>query len=300
MQHKVLKKYNGNKSKQFTLDEVMSYVLEPGSESEMSELEDSEDEDYVPEVAGRLEEDVELHVEREENTEASDDNEGGKAENDNNDVEHIANTNGGDADHEINDKKSSNEKRVYRWRKKEPIVFDTSLKGKELSPPPEIAAEITPLQYFKLFRDDNILEHIANHTNLYNVQQSGKSLKRNAKETEVFFGIQMNMAIVKMSQCKMYWSPEFRYKRVAMAMTLKQYDTLRKFLHANANDSRNNPENSNNKLFEVGPLLDLARNNCIKIEPEKRQTEKNSQVGVQEYGQSRSIWDRVHFFFMYG
>ena len=64
------------KSKQFTLDEVMSYVLEPGSESEMSELEDSEDEDYVPEVAGRLEEDVELHVEREENTEASDNNEG--------------------------------------------------------------------------------------------------------------------------------------------------------------------------------------------------------------------------------
>ena len=34
------------KRKQFTLDEVMSYVLEPGLEPEMSE--DSEDEDYVP------------------------------------------------------------------------------------------------------------------------------------------------------------------------------------------------------------------------------------------------------------
>ena len=29
----------------------------------MSELEDSEDEDYLPEVADRLEEDVEQHVE---------------------------------------------------------------------------------------------------------------------------------------------------------------------------------------------------------------------------------------------
>ena len=38
------------KRKQFNLDEVMSYVLESGSESEMSELEDSEDEDYAPEV----------------------------------------------------------------------------------------------------------------------------------------------------------------------------------------------------------------------------------------------------------
>ena len=54
----------------------MPYVLESGSESEMSELEDSEDEDYAPEVADRLEEDVELHVETEDNTEASDNNEG--------------------------------------------------------------------------------------------------------------------------------------------------------------------------------------------------------------------------------
>ena len=46
----------------------MPYVLKLGSESEMSELEDSEDEHYV--VVDRFEEDVELHVERTENTEA--------------------------------------------------------------------------------------------------------------------------------------------------------------------------------------------------------------------------------------
>ena len=40
----------------------MSYILEPGSESEISVSEDSEDEDYLLEVADRLE-DVELHVE---------------------------------------------------------------------------------------------------------------------------------------------------------------------------------------------------------------------------------------------
>ena len=40
----------------------MSYVLEPGSESKMPELEDFEHEDYVPEVANRLEEDVKLHL----------------------------------------------------------------------------------------------------------------------------------------------------------------------------------------------------------------------------------------------
>ena len=54
-----------------------------------------------------------------------------------------------------------------------------------------------------------------------------------------------------------------------MAMTLKRYETLRNLLHVNDNDSRNNPKNSNDKLFKVRPLLDLVRNNCIKIEPEK-------------------------------
>ena len=99
-------------------------------------------------------------------------------------------------------KKSSNknEKCGYTWKKKEPIVFDTSFKGKEFSPPPENAAEMTPLQYFEVFWDDNILEHIAYHTNLYSVQQSGKSIKTNVKDNEVFFGIQMTLAIVRMSQ----------------------------------------------------------------------------------------------------
>ena len=128
---------------------------------------------------------------------------------------------------------------------------------------------MTPLQHFKLFWDDNILEHIVHHTNLYSVQQSGKSIKTNAKEIEVLFGIQITMAIVEMPQLQMYWSPEFWCEQVVMAVTLKRYETLRNVLHRNDNDSWNNPEDSNDKLFKVRPLLGLVRNNCIKIEPEK-------------------------------
>ena len=144
---------------------------------------------------------------------------------------------------------------------------------------------MTPLQYLKLFCDNNILEHIAHHTNLYSVQQSGKSIKTNAKEIEVFFGIQITMAIVKTSQYKMHWSPEFQYESVVMAMTLKQYETLRKFLDVNVNDSRNNPKNPNDKLFKVRPLLDLMRNNWINT--------KKFISGVR-------IWDRARLFYYGG
>ena len=65
------------------------------------------------------------------------------------------------------------------------------------------------------------------------------------------------MTIVKMSQYKMYWSKEFKYDPIASTMTLKRYKTLQRFLHAS------------DKFFKVRPLLDLVRNNCIKIEPEQ-------------------------------
>ena len=58
----------------------------------------------------------------------------GESGNDNN-IEHIGNANGNDADGKISDKKPSNknEKRLYRCKQKESIVFDTSLKEKNLA-----------------------------------------------------------------------------------------------------------------------------------------------------------------------
>ena len=48
----------------------------------------------------------------------------------------------------------------------------------------------------------------------------------------------MTMAIVRMSQYEMYWSPEFRYDRVRSAMTLKRYKLIRRFIHANDNTNK--------------------------------------------------------------
>ena len=64
-----------------------------------------------------------------------------------------------------------------------------------------------------------------------------------------------------MPQYKMYWFSEFHYERIATAMTLK------KFLHLTDNTTKENSENANDKLFKVRPLLELIRNNCIKIKP---------------------------------
>ena len=128
---------------------------------------------------------------------------------------------------------------------------------------------MTPFQYFQRFWDNEIRKYLTEQTNLYSMQETGKSINVTGDEIEVFFGIQMTMAIVRMSQYEMYWSPEFRYDKIRSAMTLKRYKLIRRFIHANDNTKKTNPENVNDKLFKVRPLLDLVRNNCIKVEPEQ-------------------------------
>ena len=79
----------------------------------------------------------------------------------------------------------------------------------------------------------------------------------------------MTMAIVIISQYEMYWSPEFCYDRVRSAMTLKKYKLIRRFIHANDNTNKRSPENVNDKLFKLRPLLDLVRSNCVKVKKEQ-------------------------------
>ena len=45
----------------------------------------------------------------------------------------------------------------YRWRKKPPPEFDITFKGEEFSLPPEGADEMTPLNYFKIFWSNDII-----------------------------------------------------------------------------------------------------------------------------------------------
>ncbi len=64
--------------------------------------------------------------------------------------------------------------RQYRWRKKEPRVVDTEFKGAGFSKREHYVEETSPLSYFKLFWDDNMVENLVEQTNLYSVQQEGK------------------------------------------------------------------------------------------------------------------------------
>ena len=101
-------------------------------------------------------------------------------------------------------KENSNKKikENFRGRKREPPVVDGTFHGKAFPDPP--LTEISPYTYFKQFFDDELIKNIADQTNLYSVQCTGKSINVDENEIEQYFGILLLMPVVKLPQVRMY------------------------------------------------------------------------------------------------
>lgn len=123
----------------------------------------------------------------------------------------------------------------------------------------------TPLQYFKIFFSDDIIDLIANQTNLYSTQQFGKCVDTNRDEIETYLGIELMMGVVNMSSYIDYWSQETRFAPIADIMPLKRYQALRRSLHFVNNDDINT-----DRYFKVRPILERVRQNCLNIEAEHK------------------------------
>nr|CAI5820030.1 unnamed protein product [Callosobruchus analis] len=106
----------------------------------------------------------------------------------------------------------------------------------------------TPYEYFQTFFSDDLLQMAVDNTNLYSVQQTGKSICFTVDEMRDFLAIQILMGIVEMPAYTDYWSQKFRYDDIAEVMPLKRYQQIR-------------PTSSG-----------IVRRNCIAVEEEKKQS----------------------------
>ena len=149
-------------------------------------------------------------------------------------------------------KENSNQKikENFRWRKREPPVVDGTFHGKSFSDPP--LTEISPYMYFKQFFDDELIKDIADQTNLYSVQCTGKSINVNENEIEQYFGILILMSVIKLPQVRMYWSEETRIPGIADMMSINRFEKIRQYFHCNDNSVCPSKSDQNyDKLFKA-------------------------------------------------
>ena len=99
-------------------------------------------------------------------------------------------------------KENSNKKvkENFRLRKREPPVVASTSYGKEFPDP--LLTKISPYMNFKQSFDDDFIKHIADQTNLYSVQCTGKSINVDENEIQQYFGILLLISVIKLEQEK--------------------------------------------------------------------------------------------------
>ena len=167
----------------FNLQEAVEIVLTPGDDSELSDLGESEVEDCVeysdvPERKADDGDDVGFETEQEDATVSTTGGDG----------QDISDDEGEETDKED---LSTWQNHVYRWRKAIPPHTNLFLKGEQFTLHEHID-EKTPLQYFECFCKADLNNLIAEQSNLYSVQKSGKSVCTNGIEIQKLIGIQMS------------------------------------------------------------------------------------------------------------
>ena len=162
-------------------------------------------------------------------------------------------------------------KNDYRWRKQSPHNVDSSFKGEEFKKTPHL--EWSPRQYFNEFFNAALFKVIADQTNLYSVQITGKSINTNCDEIEQFVGILITMGVLKYPQYRMYWSQHTKCASIAEVMALKRFELLKKYFHAN--DNTHMPKKGTaeyDHLYKVRPIVQSVLDMCRLVEQEECQS----------------------------
>ena len=193
----------------------------------------------------------------------------------------------------------------YRWMKKDVPTKDVNFIGEEAEPPADRYIK-TPLEYFKMFISDDMIQLIVDHSNLYSVQKKANSVATTSKEIEQVIGIFFQMGLVSMPGIRPYWESETRYHPIANIMSRNRFQLLLTVLHFVDNLSVSDETKKSDKLWKIRPWLDKLRQNCLQVIPEEKNSVDEMMVpfkgtfsGIKQYMRGKphpwgfKIWCRT-------
>ena len=134
----------------------------------------------------------------------------------------------------------------------------------------------SPVKYFKLFVNNELIDHMTFQSNLYATQLSQQNSTRAIKsftksEIKSTIGIILLMGIYKLPNRRMYWAPYSKVSIIADTIPRNRFKEILRHLHYSDNSldlNKNDP--SHNKLFKIQPLIDhfcKAFQSAVLLEP---------------------------------
>lgn len=145
-----------------------------------------------------------------------------------------------------------------RWKKGNLIMNEQLLKfsgNTEL--PPKIKNLQTPLEFFKYFFDDELLQKILFESIRYSSEKNiNKPLKISIEDLKKFIGILVMMSIVHLPNSRSYWNETIGNKLIQNTMSVNKFEEIRKNLHFNDNQRMLPADHPNHdRLFKIRPLI---------------------------------------------
>ncbi|CAL9686005.1 unnamed protein product [Knipowitschia caucasica] len=157
-------------------------------------------------------------------------------------------------------------RREYQWKKKD---FDTpNVTFGGFVEENDERHDWTPYMYFKYFVNNNMLEEIAEPTNLYSVQKEGMSVDTTANEIEKVLGMYLHMGLVQMANVRAFWEMETKYSPVSDVMSRNRFLKLLTMIHFQDNLSVSD-DAQKDKLWKLRPWLTKLRAQCLSVPPEE-------------------------------
>nr|CAH7748787.1 unnamed protein product [Callosobruchus chinensis] len=156
--------------------------------------------------------------------------------------------------HQRSSKRKRNCQKEQDWTD-DRFAFPVDIPEDNFTTPDEVK---TPYEYFLMFFSDDLVEMAVDNTNLYSVQETGKSISFTVDEMRDFLAIQILMEIVEIPAYTDYRSKKFGYNDIA---------EIRRYIHF-----VNNANQNDDPYFKIRPALEIVRRNCIAVEEEKKQS----------------------------
>ena len=163
-------------------------------------------------------------------------------------------------------------KNPYSWRNTDFQPTNVAFTG-QIPEPPEDAVIKTPIEYFRRFMTDDMMELTAEQTNIYSLQTKGRCVNTNKKELEQLMGMYLKMGIVQMPGIRVYWEKDTRYGPVSDVMSTcrNRFQALLTSIHFVDNETVLD-EQKKDKLWKLRPLLDMFKSKCRLITPGEHQS----------------------------
>ena len=146
------------------------------------------------------------------------------------------NTPSDESEDEMDDQSLSSLNIEPMWQKSELNIIGNTI-FKKLPPQPAPDETVTPYQYFKMFVTDQLLDMVAEQSNLYSVQSSGSSINITAKGIEKFHGIYFQMGLVKLPSTRLYRETHMSYNEVSSILSKNHFSAILHNLHSVRKDA---------------------------------------------------------------